>query len=414
MHYDVIVIGAGPAGLMAAGEVAQTGKKVLLLEKNKSAGKKLLISGSGQCNFTHDGDMSDFENRYGDHYKFLKKAFSVFTNKQTMDFFKRYGVGFEIRENKKVFPNTRKSQTILDALLTHCRKNQVTIMYESQVIEMSNCDNLFKVTTATHTTYLSQAVVVATGGCTYPVTGTTGDGYELAKMLGHTVVNPTPALTYVTTHEKDFAVLSGIAFPNASMKAFRQNTDKPLFERSGSLLFTHKGLSGPLILDSTRWIQAGDYLEVNFLNPQTFDSVKREFAEEITLRGKNQLITYLTKEKGLIKSFASLICTLASIDETIVCARLTKVQREELVRLLTKCRFNLSGLGGLHTAMVTAGGVSLKQVNPTTMESRKQPGLYFVGEVLDVDGDTGGYNIQAAFSMGYLCAQHIQKVSLSK
>lgn len=404
-HYHTIVIGAGPAGLMAAGEIGRKNKKVLLLEKNKGTGKKLLISGSGQCNFTHDGNIEDFFEKYGNNQKFLKKAFSLFNNQDAMKFFESYGVALETRENKKVFPKSRKSQSILDALLLHCRKNNVQIKCDKQVVGIEVYDQVFTVETSDGKRYFANHVVVATGGKTYPVIGTTGDGYALAEKLGHAIVEPKPALTYVTTQEKSFVALSGIAFPGAAMSVWRDN--KKLFERIGSMLFTHKGLSGPLILDSSRWIQAGDKLEMNFLYPESYETVRKQFANEIPTRGKEQIITYLTKERGLIKSFASLLCQLAEIEEDKSCARMSKEERERLVKLLTKCEFNVSGLGGLHVAMVTAGGVSLKQVNPTTMESRKQKGLYFVGEVLDIDGDTGGYNIQAAFSMAHVCARHI-------
>lgn len=407
MQYHTIVIGGGPAGLFAAGEIGKSNKKVLLLEKNQMAGKKLLISGSGQCNFTHAGEIEDFFGRYGKNDKFLKKAFKSFTNQDAMKFFEKLGVALEIRENQKVFPKSKKSSSILEALLLHCRKNNVTIKYEKKVSHLSVYDGIFTVETEDGKRYFSDHVIIATGGKSYPLTGSTGDGYGLAEMLGHVVVEPKPALTYVTTHEKDFAALSGIAFPNAWMSVWRD--EKKMFEKTGSVLFTHKGLSGPLILDSTRWIEAGDKVILNFMHPRTFEEIRSCFAEEIPSRGKEQILTYLTKEQGLIKSFAQLICQLAKVEEDKVCARMSKEERESIVNLLTKCPFNVSGLGGFHAAMVTVGGVSLKQVNPTTMESRKQKGLYFIGEVLDIDGDTGGYNIQAAFSMAHLCASHVVK-----
>ncbi len=405
--YDAIVIGSGPAGLMAAGEIGKGNKRVLLLEKNKVLGKKLLISGSGQCNFTHDGDIKDFETRYGDNVKFLKKAFQVFDNQDAKRFFEAYGIALTIRENKKVFPKTQKSETIRDALVAHCKKYGVTIRCEQEVVSISKALDGYTVHLTDGTTYTSQYVIVATGGNTYPITGSTGAGYAFAEQLGHRIITPKPALTYVTTHEKQFVPLSGIAFPHASMRAWRE--DKLLFERQGSLLFTHKGVSGPLVLDSTRWLRAGDKLEVNFMYPQTYQEVRDAFAQAIANRGKEHILTYLTKTCGLIKSFATVVCQESGISEQLTCAQVTKVQREALVNTLTRTSLSISGLGGNHVAMVTAGGVHLKEVNPTTMESRKHKGLYFIGEVLDIDGDTGGYNIQAAFSMAHVCAQHITK-----
>lgn len=407
MHYHTIVIGAGPAGLFAALHIAKNNKKVLLLEKNQSPGKKLLISGSGQCNFTHDGDLEAFFDKYGDKGKFLRKSFSVFDNQASMTFFESRGIPLEIRENQKVFPKSLKSQDILDVLLLECKKHNVDLGFQNEVCSIQKYDTMYTVETVAKKRYACDHVVIATGGKSYPHTGSTGDGYVFAKSFGHRIVEPKPALTYVTTHEKSYVPLAGISFPQASITLWRNN--KKVLERKGSLLFTHKGLSGPVILDATRWIDPGDQISVNFMYPKSYEEVKKHFAETIPLLGKEQLITYLTKRQNLVKSFASIICQVAGVDETIPCARLTKEQREKVVLLLTKNLFNISGVGGLHAAMVTAGGVHLKEVNPTTMESRKQKGLYFIGEVLDIDGDTGGYNIQAAFSMGYLCAQHISK-----
>ncbi|MGL4345473.1 MAG: NAD(P)/FAD-dependent oxidoreductase [Cellulosilyticaceae bacterium] len=405
MHYHAIIIGAGPAGLFAALKLGKQNRKVLLLERNSQAGKKLLLAGSGQCNFTHDGDNEHFLQKYGDSGKFLKKALETLDSKGTMRFFEAHGLKYQIMENGKVFPKSMKSQDVLNLLLLQCKKQNVTVAYNQCVEQVSVYDNIFTIETKEGKRYFSDNVVVATGGVSYPITGSDGKGLDLAKMLGHTVVEPKPALTYVTTHEKVFAPLSGIAFTQAHMTIVRDH--KKLKERVGSLLFTHKGLSGPVILDSSRWIVAGDEIQVNYMYPQTPEAIKKHFAEEIPKRGTEEIVTFL-RSQNLPKSFSQVICQVAGIDEHQVCSRMSKVQREQLVKCLTQYTFKVSGLGGYHIAMATAGGVSLKQVNPTTMESRKQKGLYFVGEVLDIDGDTGGYNIQAAFSTGALCAKHIE------
>ncbi|MGL4736846.1 MAG: NAD(P)/FAD-dependent oxidoreductase [Cellulosilyticaceae bacterium] len=410
MHYHAIIIGAGPAGLFAAHKLGKQNKKVLLLERNSQAGKKLLLSGSGQCNFTHDADNSHFLEKYGDNSKFLKKALELLDSKGTMKFFETHGLRYQVMENGKVFPKSMKAQDVLGILLLQCKKQNVTTLYNQCVENISVYDNIFTIETADGNRYFGDQVIVATGGVSYPNTGSDGKGLELAKSLGHKVVEPKPALTYVTTHEKTFAAISGIAFQNAKVTLLR--SQKKLKERVGSVLFTHKGLSGPAILDSSRWIQAGDELEVNYMYPKTYEEVKKTFAQEVPKRGTEEIGTFL-RGQDLPKSFCAVICQAAGIDEHHVCARLSKAQRELLVKYLTKCTFSVSGLGGYHIAMATAGGVSLKDVNPTTMESRKQKGLYFIGEVLDIDGDTGGYNIQAAFSMGALCAKHIEAKSQS-
>lgn len=407
MHYHTIIIGAGPAGLFAAQELGRQNQKVLVLEKNQEAGRKLLVSGSGQCNFTHSGSITDFFDRYGEHGKFIKKALVTLTNEDTIRFFENEGVATYTREeNNKVFPKSHKSTDIRGALLQSCKKHNVLMKYNQTVKMIKVYDGIFTLETELGDRYFSDNVIIATGGKSFPHLGCTGDGYELASSLGHSIVEPRPALTYVTTHERNFCELSGISFKGAHITLWHDK--KKITERVGSLLFTHKGLSGPVILDATRWIAPGDQITVNYLYPLGYEEVRKRFSEEIPARGKESIINYL-KNYDLPRSFCEVVCESVGISPEQICARLSKKEREELVTKLTRCEFNLSGTGGMHSAMVTAGGITLKEVNPTTMESRKQKGLYFAGEVLDVDGDTGGYNIQAAFSMGYLCAKSIVK-----
>ncbi|MBC8580899.1 BaiN/RdsA family NAD(P)/FAD-dependent oxidoreductase [Zhenhengia yiwuensis] len=407
MHYHTIIIGAGPAGLFAAQELGKQNQKVLVLEKNQEAGRKLLVSGGAQCNFTHSGSVTDFFDRYGEHGKFIKKALLTFTNEDTIHFFDNEGVATYVREeNNKVFPKSHKSADIRGALLQSCKKHNVLIKYNQTVKMIKVYDGIFTLETEAGDRYFSDNVIIATGGKSFPHLGCTGDGYVLASSLGHTIVEPRPALTYVTTHERNFCELSGISFKNAQITLWHEK--KKITERIGSLLFTHKGLSGPVILDATRWIVPGDQITVNYLYPLSYEEARKRFAEEIPVRGKESVVNYL-KNYNLPRSFCEVVCESIGVLPEQSCARLSKKEREDLVSKLTKCEFNLSGTGGMNSAMVTAGGITLKEVNPTTMESRKQKGLYFAGEVLDIDGDTGGYNIQAAFSMGYLCAKSITK-----
>ena len=405
MHYNTIVIGAGPAGLFAAQMIGKKDKKVLLLDGNKKVGKKLLVSGSGQCNFTHSGDIADFFSKYGDHAKFLKKALNEFDNKSSIKFFEEAGIVTEVRENGKVFPKSGKSQHILDVLLKKCHKNNVEIKCDQKVIEVTEQDQVFRVQTIQGDIYTSDHVVVATGGKSYSVLGSEGSGYASAESVNHKIQQPKPGLTYIETEETSFKELSGIAFPKAYMSVWREN--KKIIDRVGSLLFTHKGVSGPLILDGCRWIEPQDTLEFNFMYPMTYEEIKKQLADEIPQRGSEQVYTYL-KKLDIPKSFCKVACQIAGISPELQCAKLSKEQRLQLVQALSKCPVKVKALGGFHIAMVTVGGVVLKEVNPTSMESRKQKGLYFIGEVLDIDGDTGGYNIQAAFSTAYLCAMHIR------
>lgn len=404
MHYNTIIIGAGPAGLFAAQMLGQSNKKILLLERNNQAGKKLLLAGSGQCNFTHTGEMHHFIGCYGEHGKFLNKAFSLLTNKQTRAFFEEVGVTSYAMPNGKVFPKSMCSQDILAGLLLRCNRSSVTMEYNVLVKRIDLYDNVFTVESEAGERYFADHIVIATGGKSYPKTGSDGIGYELAKSLGHTIIEPKPALTYVTIQEKVFAELSGIAFEEVELVIWRDK--KKVKSGKGSILFTHKGLSGPAILDYSRYIEQGDTLTVNFMYPKTYEQAKKQFADEVGRRGKEEILTFL-KNQGLPKNFCQVICQISKVDEHISCARLSKENREVIVNALTQCECSVSGLGGFHVAMATSGGVKLKEVNPSTMESRKQKGLYFIGEVLDIDGNTGGYNIQAAFSTAYVCAKHI-------
>ncbi|MDF2595230.1 MAG: hypothetical protein K0R69_1571 [Clostridia bacterium] len=404
MHYHTIVIGAGPAGLFVSQMLAKQNRKVLLLERNTKAGKKLLLSGSGQCNFTHDGDIDTFFDCYGDHGKFLKKALHTFDNKMCMKFFQRAGVDYQIFPNGKVFPKSMSAQTILDKLLLTCQLANVELKYNSLVNHIAVYDSLFAVETSQKERYLSDHIIIATGGKSYPKTGSDGTGYMLAEKLGHTIIEPRPALTDVRIKNHKLAHLSGLSFDQVEVTVWHEN--KKVIAYQDDLLFTHKGLSGPAILNASRWMAKKDQLTINFLYPSSYEETKSYFQQQLPSNGKEELITFLKKLK-LPKSFCQLICEVLMIDEHTLCAKLSKKNREELVQMLTKCLFEIDELGGFHLAMATAGGVHLKEVNPTTMESRKQKGLYLIGEVLDVDGNTGGYNLQAAFSTAYLCAKSL-------
>lgn len=405
MHYHVIIIGAGPAGLFAAQAIADRSKKVLVLEKNAKAGKKLLLSGSGQCNFTHGGEITDFFIRYGEHGKFLKRSFQAFDNKACMEFFYRLGIASEVLPNGKVFPKSHSSQEVLDALLRRCQKNNVQIYFKEEVINIQMYDGLFAVETK-NKCYLADNIVIATGGKSYPNTGSTGDGYEFAQKFEHTIITPRPALAPVICNHSLFQTLSGISFETAEATIWREN--KKVISRHGNLLITHKGFSGPLILDASRWILPNDRLELNFLYPLTYEEIKKKFTKEISLAGKEEIGTYLRKLL-LPKQFISVLCKELQIDEHMVCAKVSKIIRQKIVDFLTRCSFSIDQLGSFSIAMATCGGVHLKEINPTTMESRKQKGLYFIGEVIDIDGDTGGYNLQAAFSTAAICAKNIKK-----
>lgn len=403
--YDVIIIGAGPAGLFAAIELGAQNKRVLLLEKNSEAGKKLLLSGAGQCNITQAGDLADYANHYGDRYKHIKKALQNFTNSDTVEFFEKRGLQMETVENGKVFPKSRSARDVLNLLLKECGKRRVEIAYDKAVEGIRKEGSLYHVE-AHGAVYKADFVVVATGGMSYPKTGSTGDGYRLAAGLGHPIVEPSPALTPVEIKDFPFEDLAGVSISNLPFAIWRYG--KKLKECRGDVLFTHKGLSGPGILNNSRWMRKEDTLCLNFVQAEQIQDFHRTLLAEMDRHGKDRIKTVL-KKQNLPKKLLEALLIQIQVPEEIQCGQVNKQTRTRVVDALTKFPLEISQMGGYHVAMATAGGIDMKQVNPTTMESRIHKNLYFIGEVLDIDGDTGGYNIQAAFSMAKLCADGIGK-----
>lgn len=403
--YDIIVIGAGPAGLFTAINSSLKNKKVLILERNLSAGKKLLISGAGQCNLTHKGSIDDFLNFYGDNGRFLKHSLFNYTNDDLLDFFKKRDLDFTSNEDGKIFPNTLKASDVLNILLEECKKKKVDIKYDQRVeIVDYNEENSYFFIKAKKQEYKSKYLVIATGGKSYGNTGSTGDGYLFARSLGHNIEKPMPSLTPLYIKNYPFSELSGISFENIPITLWRNN--KKIKGFKGDILLTHKNISGPGILNFSRYVLAGDVLKINFLGVENEEGFRKEFIEHIQSNGKLMVKTIL-REYSLSKRFIDRLLELSGIPDELKGSELDKKRRKKLIKMLISFPMEVEKFGDFHIAMATRGGVSLKEVNPTTMESRIIKGLFFTGEVLDIDGDTGGYNIQAAFSMGKLAAQTI-------
>lgn len=405
MKYDVVIIGAGPAGLFSA--LSLNNKKVLLLEKNKQPGKKLLISGAGQCNYTNNCNIEEFLKRYGSRGRFLKTALYSFTNKDAMEFFKEKGLESLIREDDKVFPITLKSSDVLNILLKSCVEKGVEIVYEesAEKIRYDETNKMFLIKT-NKSNYVSERLTIATGGVTYPNTGSTGDGYRLAECFGHTIIRPREALTPIYTENYEFKELSGISFENINVSLWRNN--KKIDEFMGDFLFTHVNISGPVILNNSRFIENGDILKINFSSIKNIEEFNKYFDVLIINSGK-LLVKTVIKKLNLPKRFLDKVMELAEIHDETTCSQLDKVKRKKLAELISNHSFKVERLGGYNVAMVTNGGVSSDEINIKTMESKLRPNLYFAGEVIDYDGDTGGYNIQAAFSTGRLAAESINK-----
>ena len=389
----VVIVGAGPAGLAAG--IASADGGAVLLEKNAMSGRKFLLSGSGQCNVTHGGPMDDFVVHFGDKRKarFVTPALFAFDNRATVRYFEECGVPMWERDDGKIFPGSLKSETLLGALLADFTNRGGTLRTETAVEAVRKIDGGFLVETSRES-FRAEKLIVSTGGCSFPKTGSGGDGFRFAESFGHRIVSPRPALTPVYVRDFPFTDCSGIAFRQVKTEIVRNG--KPFRAGRGDVLLTHHGLSGPGILDLSRGIEPGDELRVvvcpNAGNLSTFLTGKKIL--------KNALSSLELPERFLVR----LLETLKVPPDKPV-AEVNREERKRLETALTGLPFVVEKLGGWNEAMATAGGVALDEVNRQTMESRLAPGLFFCGEVLDIDGDTGGYNIQFAISSGMLAGR---------
>lgn len=401
-HFKTIIIGAGPGGLFAFVNI--DAGKTLLLEKKASSGRKLMISGTGQCNFTHAGLIEDFFKHYGENSRFLAQAFHAFSNKDTIDFFKSRKVNCITDPNGKVFPSSMKAGDILQALLNAAKHPQKILMTGRQVIAIHKSGSIFKIKTS-ESVYTSDFLILATGGKSYPSTGSTGDGYLFASSLGHSIIEPNPALAAVTIRDYPFTELSGVSIANAGISHWRNESELRSFK--GDLLLTHKGLSGPGILNNSRYFRAGDKLTTNFCNIDQKE-FEKQFIYQATHAGKSTIGSFF-KNTSIPKNLTSSILQFTNLNPAKPLAEISKNTRKQIMNLCCAFPFIIKAVGGFKSAMVTTGGVSLDEINASTMESLLVQNLYFCGEVIDIDGDTGGYNIQAAFSTAYLAASDINK-----
>ncbi|MFN8258495.1 MAG: NAD(P)/FAD-dependent oxidoreductase [Bacteroidales bacterium] len=399
MVYDCLIIGAGAAGLFAA---ANSKGKTLVLEKMAQPGKKLLIAGHGRCNFTHAGNISEFFCHYGDHEKFIKYALKSYTNVDVIKFFKERGLVITEDKNGKLFPQSGNSADILNILVSQVRKNGHSINLNQTVRSITFTGTEFRIET-NNAVFEAKKLIIATGGKSYPATGSTGDGYALAKVLGHTIVQPEPSLSPVFIKNYPFRDLAGVSLKDCRVSLFRQG--KKIREYSGDIGFTHNGLSGPGIIDFSRFLEAGDELKLNLCGIKTED-FHHKFIARVNENGKATVQSFL-KFSEIPKRLVLSILQLLNINPEQRISETGKERRTQLANAFCEFSVLIEKVGGFNVAMATAGGVSLDEVWPKSMESKIQPGLFFAGEVLDIDGDTGGYNLQAAFSTGFLAAQSV-------
>jgi len=408
----IIIIGAGASGLMAGITAAQNGNDVIILEKTSNAGKKILISGKGRCNLTNSADISDFIENVPGNGNFLYSAFYSFTNLELIEFFEKLGVETKVERGGRVFPVSDSSKDILDALLRMVKKLNVEIKYNSAVKEIIIKENCaVGVCLTDNTKIYGDRVIVATGGMSYPKTGSTGDGYRMAKKIGHTVIEPKPSLVGLVTEEKWVADITGLSLKNVEI-TLKNEKNKKIYSDFGEMLFTHFGVSGPIILSASRMIHpymdnnlnvSGIKLYIDLKPALNFEKlelrVMRDFEKYINKQLKNALFDLLPE------NLIPIIIELSGIDPQKPVNSITKEERTKLINLLKAVPFTIKALRPIDEAIVTAGGVNTDEINPSTMESKLVKNLYFCGEVIDVDAYTGGFNLQIAFSTGFLAGK---------
>jgi predicted Rossmann fold flavoprotein len=407
-RHDVIVVGGGPAGLMAAGQAAAHGAATLLLEKMNRPGRKLHITGMGRCNLTNDTTVPDFIAHFGSSGQFLRQAFYRFFAPDLMAFFADLGVPTVVERGRRVFPASGEAQEVVDALVRWVEETGVTLRTETPVTDLVVTDDrVVGVRTAAGPTRSAGAVIIATGGASYPGTGSTGDGYRLAAAVGHTVVPIRPALVPLETVGDVAPRLQGLSLRNVTLRVLVD--EEPQAEAFGEMLFTHFGVSGPIVLTLSRRVvdalRGGHNVDLSIDLKPALDEEKldRRLLRDLDAHGKRHFATIL---KGLLPSKLIPVCLdLTRIPAHKPAHQITGQERDQLRMWLKDFRLEVSGHRSFNEAIVTAGGVETTEVDPRTMASRRVGGLYFAGEVLDVDADTGGYNLQAAFSTGWLAGR---------
>jgi predicted flavoprotein YhiN len=428
---DVLVIGAGAAGMMAAGRAARTGARVLLLEKTGQCGKKILVSGKTRCNLTNTAGLAQFISMYGPNGRFLHGAFSRFFRDELLSLFTSCGVATKVERGGRIFPVSDDARDVVTAMRSYMTQGGVRIIFNSAVSAIiPEGPGGFTVRNGSGD-YHARCVVVAAGGASWPATGSTGDGYKMANALGHSLSPLLPALVPLVVKETQLAKsMQGVSLRNIRACAFqcdasaadetlipsydsgrgaKKSSRPPVLEsRFGEMLFTHFGLGGPVILlmslTVVRALAKGPVSILIDLKPAlSRDQLHRRLLADLDRFGKRKIASIL-KEYLPAKMIEPLLA-LAGIDAHTPAHQIGAGGREKIIALFKALRFNISGSLPLSKAIVTAGGVSLKEVAPRTMASRIHPGLFFCGEVLDLDADTGGYNLQAAFSTGYVAGE---------
>jgi hypothetical protein len=410
--WDVIVIGGGPAGMIAAGKAAQGGARVLLIEKNNSLGRKLLITGGGRCNVTNsEFDVRKFLERFKDDGKFLFSAFSQHSVKESLEFFNGRGMATKVENELRTFPVSDKAESVLDVLVDYMKENKVEVLSNCPVtgIVVEN-NKVTGVTLKNKKVILGKNIILATGGASAPLTGSTGDGFVWLKNIGHTVIPPTPSLVPIAIKDKWVKSLTGISLQDIKISVFQN--DKKQFFKNGKVLFTHVGLSGPTILNMSKDI--GDLLKYGQVTV-SLDLLPKEdygvlntrlqelFKEHDKKKFRNAIVNIVPS------GIAPVVVDLSSIDPEKECNSITREERIRLINLLKNIPMQVDKLLGVDKAIITSGGVLLDEVDFKTMHSRLFPNLYLVGDILNIDRPSGGFSLQICWTTGFVAGEAVTK-----
>ena len=416
----VLVIGGGPAGMMSAITSAEQGNSVTILEKMEILGKKLLITGKGRCNITNSADMQEFMQNIPQNSKFLYSAFNQYNNQDIINFLNKQGVATKVERGGRIFPVSDKAVDVLNAFLRRLKQLNVQLKTNFEVTKILTENGVVTGIEGKNNGktegILAQKVILATGGKSYPVTGSTGDGYKLVEKVGHTITKIKPSLVPLTCEEKSKMIcgqMQGLSLKNVAIKI--KDGDKIIYEDFGEMLFTHYGLSGPIILSSSailiRYKNIENLLRENrikiyidlkpALDEEKLDNrILRDFEELKNKQFKNSL------EKLLPRKMIEPIIEVTGINPEKRINEITKEERKRIVKILKNFELTLNGFRNIEEAIITSGGINIKEINPKTMESKIVKGLYFAGEIIDIDAFTGGFNLQIAWSTGYTAGQN--------
>lgn len=412
-EYDIIIIGGGASGIMAAIRSGQQKKNVLLIEKNTKLGQKLLISGKGRCNLTNIVQLDDFLDSFSKNGQFLRNAFARLFNNELIEFFEKKGLRLKIERGGRVFPETDKADSVLEVLKKYLKENNVKIIYNHSAVDIKiGKNNKFSVKLNNGDKLFSKKLILATGGLSYPLTGSTGDGFRFAKNLGHSVVGLLPGLVPLETAEAWKKDLQGLSLRNVQIK-FSQGK-KEIKSDIGEMLFTHFGVSGPLVLelsanivdwlnDSQEKVEMAIDLKPGLTTEQLDQRLIRDFKNQGSKIYKNVLTELLPRK--MIDVFIK----LSGIAQDKKANQISQEDRRKVLNLLKSFSLTITKSRPIKEAIVTRGGVSTREIDPKTMQSKIVKGLYFCGELIDVDAKSGGYNLQAAFSTGYLAGESAAK-----